>query len=231
MQVEEIVTGSLARMMDWGNDFPSARMPMYRRISQRQQQLYSFASKANPDYYGRCAIGGFDAEGCLDLRDLIDLANLDQAAGIQFVEISDAGASVTVTAGEEVNIVSIADRDADVSPRVTLRDFIFRGVGTDLTGVISVKIFYPRIPDELLFTEDGTTEIELLQQHQELLIIDLTKDLLRKTMGMEPSVKTAAAGLLAAEEEKAMQDYLEDINAFAIGASHRFSEPPPTATR
>ena len=196
MQYEEIVTGALARMLDWGNEFPSARMPMYRRISQRQQQLFSLASKLNPDYYGRCVIGAFDGEGCLDLRDLVDLATVDQAAGIQFVEVNDVGTNVVRVSGEEVNMVSIADKDADVAPRITVRDFIIRGVGTDFTGVVSIRIFYPRIPDMVAFTENGTTEIELLEQHQELLIIDLTKDLLRKTIQMVPEVKTAATGIL-----------------------------------
>ena len=128
-------------------------------------------------------------------------------------------------------MVSIADKDADVAPRITVRDFIIRGVGTDFTGVVSIRIFYPRIPDMVAFTENGTTEIELLEQHQELLIIDLTKDLLRKTIQMVPEVKTAATGILDSEETKALADYLEDVNAFAIGQSHRFSEPTGQATR
>ncbi len=233
MTYDEVVEAALARTMDWDGEFPSSRLPMFRRVGTRQQQLFSFASKVNPDYYGRCATGDIDANGCLDLRDLAGAtAPVDQAAGIQYIEVKDAGTHPTLLPGDEVHMVSVADQlNAEVAPRVTVRDFVIRGVGSDLTGVVSLDVFYPRVTDMPLVGEDGTTVIELLEQHQELLVIDLTKDLVRKTMGMEVAVKAAIQGILDTEESVALENYLEDIKAFSIGQKHRFSEPAPTATR
>ena len=42
--------------------------------------MFSMASKINPDYYGAEAGAALDSEFRLDLKDLIDLADLDQAA-------------------------------------------------------------------------------------------------------------------------------------------------------
>lgn len=232
MNYLDVVEAALARTLDWDGDFPSSRLPMFRRIGQRQQQLFSLASKANPDYYGRCATGDIDANGCLDLRDLgTAAAPIDQAAGIQYIEVNDAGTHPTLVTGDEVNMVSVADRDAEEAPRVTVRDFVIRVVGTDLDLVVSLDVYYPRVTDLPLVGEDGTTDLELLEQHQELLVIDLTKDLVRKTMGMDTVVKGAIMTVLTEEESISLDNYAEDIKAFAVGQKHRFSEPAPTATR
>jgi len=231
MTYEDVVIATLARTLEWDAEFPSTRLPMFRRIGIRQQQLFCLASKSNPDYYGRCATGDIDANGCLDLRDLATaVAPVDQAAGVQYIEINDPGTGVHPT-GTEVHIISIGDQAADIAPRATLRDFIIRGIDLDLEGVISLDVYYPRVPDMPLVGEDGTTVLELLEQHQELLVIDLTKDLIRKTIDLSPEVKAAVKGILDQEEADALANYLEDIRGFAIDQAHRFSEPIPTATR
>lgn len=231
MTYEDVALATLARTMEWDAEFPSTRLPMFRRIGTRQQQLFSIASKLNPEYFGRCATGDLDASGCLDLRDLATAAApVDQAAGIQHIEVNDPGTGVHAT-GTEVTVVSIADHDAEVVPRATVRDFVIRGVDLDLEGVVSLDVYYPRVSDMPAVGEDGTTDLELLEQHQELLVIDLTKDLIRKTLDMGPEPKAAVTAILEGEEATLMANYLEDIRGFAIEQAHRFSEPIPTATR
>jgi len=230
MTYEEVIENALARTLDWDGEFPSTRLPMYRRVGVRQQQLFSMASKINPDYYGTEAGADLDSEYRLDLKDLDGAANLDQACGVQRVVILDPGTS-TYVADDEVNIVSIDDIDADLPPRVTIRDQIVKGVGTDLALVTSLCVKYPRYADMPANTEDGTTDIELQQPYQELLVIDLTKDLVRKCLSMETEVKAATQTILNEEEQELLVIYMADVKAFAIGQHQRFSEPVSIATR
>lgn len=230
MTYEEVVENALSRTLEFDGEFPSTRLPMYRRIGQRQQQLYTAASKINPDYYGQRAGAALDSEFRLDLRDLDGATNLDQAVGVQRVEIQDAGTS-SYTTGDEVNIVSVDDVEADIAPRVSIRDQIIKGIGVDLTNVVSLCVYYPRIPDMPLTAEDGTTDIDLQEAYQELLIIDLTMYLVRKSLSLNTEVKAGILGALKEEEGGALTQYLSDVATYHIGQHHRFSEPVSTATR
>ncbi len=203
---------------------------MYRRIGKRQQQLMSMASKVSPDYHGACATGDLDSTGCLDLRDLETAAGLDQAGVIQRLEVNDPGTSGLPT-GTQVHLISRDDLKAAVAPRATLRDRIIRGIEPDLDGVTSIDVYYGRIADMPATAEDGTTDLEMHEVHQELLIIDLTKDLVRKALELSPEAKAAILAILDVEEQAALADYTNDVAAFASAQEKRFSEPPPTATR
>lgn len=230
MTYEEIVENALARTLDFDGQFPSSRRPMYRRIGKRQQQLMSIASKVSPDYHGVCATGDLDANGCLDLRDLATAAGLDEAAAIQRFEVNDPGTGIHPT-GTKIHLVSIDDVKAAVAPRATMRDRFIKGIEPDLDGVTSIDVYYARIADMPLATEDGSTTLDMHDQHQELLIIDLTKDLVRKALQIEPESKAAILQILDNEETGALADYATDLSGFASNQEKRFSEPPPTATR
>lgn len=226
MTYEEVVEAALSRTLEWDGEFPSTRLPMYRRIGTRQQQLFTKGSKVNPTYYGVKAGAALDANRELDLRDMAGVPAVNQAVGVQRVEIGDPGTSTWV-AGDRVAIVDVDDIEADLAPRVTLRDFVLKAVGTDLDLVTSLCVYYPRYPDMPANTEDGTTDVEMSETFSEMLVIDLTKYLLRKTLGIESGVKTAMMAALAEEEGEEMAVYVMDIAAFGIGQSHRFSEPQP----
>jgi len=227
---EEVVVAAMARGLDWDADFPSTRLPLYRRIGKRQQQLFTKASKVNPDYYGVKAGAALDANDELDLRDLEAAPSVDQAAGVQRVEISDAGTSSYAT-GDKVSIVSVDDIEAELAPRMTLRDFVLKGVGTDLANVVSICVYYPRYPDMPANDEDGSTVLQLSETYSELLVIDLTKYLVKKTLSIEADVKAKILETLNAEEQEELGIYLAEVGTFGVGQSRRFSEPPPTASR
>lgn len=231
MTFEEVVENALARTLEFDAVFPSTRLPMYRRIGVRQQQLFTLASKLNPDYYGSEAGGPLDAYYQMDLKDLAGLVDLDQAVGIQRVEILDHGTHATYADGDEVNIVSIDDIDADLAPRVTIRDQVIKGVGTDLALVTSLCVKYPRVADMPASSEDGTTDIELHEPHQELLVVDLTMYLVKKCLSLETGAKAAILENLKSEAGELGAGYLSDVKDYAIGARHRFSEPVRTATK
>lgn len=227
--LEQLVIAALARALDLDAEVPSTRQVLWRRLQLRQQQLFSIASRLNPDYYGVSASGVLDSNAALNLDDLATTALVDQAVGIQRIEIDNAGTS-GLTTGDEVNIVSVDDTDAEVSPRVTLRDFIIRGVGSDLTNVTSLCVFYSRIPD-LIQEALGTETIQLPEPYQELLVVDLLRDMISKTISMEATTKTAVLELLTGEESGLMDPYLKEVATFQHGQRHRFSEPVPSSTR
>jgi hypothetical protein len=230
MTYEEVVEAAMARGLDWDADFPSTRLPLYRRIGTRQQQLFTVASKANPDYYGVKAGAALDANDELDLRDLAGLPAVDQAAGVQRIEIGDHGTS-SYADGDEVHTISIDDPDAALAPRVTLRDFVIKGYGTDLDNVTSLCVYYPRYPDMPENDEDGSSELTMADRYSELLVIDLTKYLVKKTLTLEADVKSRILEELKVEEQELFASYMSDVGAFTIGQSRRHSEPPTTATR
>lgn len=229
MTYEEVVEASLSRTLEWDGEFPSTRLPLYRRIGTRQQQLFTKASKMNPAYYGVKAGAALDANLELDLRDMAGVPAVNQAVGVQRVEIGDHGTSAYAD-GDRVAIVDIDDIEADLAPRVFLRDFVLGSIGTDLTNVTSLCVYYPRYPDMPANTEDGSTDIEISETFSELLVIDLTKYLLRKTLGLEQAVKATLMGALDEEEQEELAVYTADIGAFGLGQSHRFSEPQPGDT-
>ncbi|MCL7965370.1 MAG: hypothetical protein M8858_08130 [marine benthic group bacterium] len=230
MTYEEVVEAAMARGLDWDADFPSTRLPLYRRIGTRQQQLFTMASKANPDYYGVKAGAAIDANDELNLRDMAGVPAVDQAAGVQRIEIGDHGTS-SYADGDEVHTISIDDPDAALAPRVTLRDMVIKGFGTDLDNVTSLCVYYPRYPDMPDNDEDGSTDLEISEAYTELLVIDLTKYLVKKTLSIEADVKARVMEELEKEEQEQFASYMSDVVAFSLGQSRRFSEPPSTTSR
>lgn len=227
--LEQLVIAALARALDFDAEVPSTRQVHWRRLQLRQQQLFTMGSQLNPDYYGVAATGILDTNDSLDLKDLATTALVDQAVGIQRIEIENIGTS-SFTTGDEVNIVSIDDVDADMSPRVTIRDFIIKSVGTDLNLVTSLCVFYPRIPD-LIQEALGTETVQLPEQYQELLVVDLTREMVGKTLDMDQAAKGTAMGILATEESVLLERYVQEMATFQHGQKHRFSEPVPSSTR
>jgi hypothetical protein len=79
--------------------------------------------------------------------------------------------------------------------------------------------------------ENGSTDLQVAEVYSELLVIDLTRYLVRKTLSIEADVKAKIIETLDAEEQEHLAIYMADVTAFALGQSRRFSEPPATAVR
>ncbi len=202
---------------------------MWRRLQVRQAQLFSLAGKVNPEYFGARAQANLDANLAADLRDLVGNATLDPASTVQRVQVQDAGVS-SLTTGDRIAIVSLDDIAAEEAPRMTLRDFVLRTVGTDLTGVVSICVAYSRVPN-VVAAANGTEILALPDQYHELLVIDLAVDLLKKTIGLGVEQRVAAISVLEQELAPLLADFQSEVAVFPEGASHRFSEPPPTTRR
>jgi len=223
MTFDDIVDNALARALDFGNDFPSTRRVMYRRIEVHEQDLFTQAARVNPDYFGVNTLGTLSPEGDVDFATLEALGStVDPATAITRVEIEDPGTHPTLMCDDEVSIVSSHDPDAAVAPRMWLRNFVLHGYNDDLDGVVSVCIYYAYRPANRTQPMDGTETAELPVVFQELLVLDLTQWLLKQTISMDAERKTAAIAVLEAEAADMMTRFLGEVADFAGGQVSRF---------
>lgn len=220
MTLQEIVEQALARAADMDLKVPSAKSVMWRRISLRQQELFSRAAKLNPDWAGVSAIAPLAvwAGGpAVDLSDLIDPA--EGADLVSRIEISDKGASAYAVA-QEVNIVKLVDANIADPPRVTIRNRIVQAVGADLAGVLSLKVFYSRIP---LPMDTADCLVDVPMPHDELLVIDLTKWLAKKTISLDTATRTAIIQSLEGEEKEALDNFDGYVARYSDATISRFA--------
>lgn len=224
MTFDEIVDNAKARALDFGATFPSTKRVLYRRIEIHQQELFSQATRMNPDYFGVSAKGTLDSLFRVNLKDLDVAVDVDPASNVTRVEIEDAGTHPTLVASDEVNIVSLSDIDAALPPRMTLRNFILKGIGTELQGVVSVCVSYGYRPESKTIPLDGTEEAELPAVYQELLVIDLVKWMVRMTLGLETQVKAAALAALSEEEGEMNGVFMAEVTDYAGVQVSRFGD-------
>src|SRR5690606_29492353 len=210
MTFEEVRRAALARLMEYGDRWPQGRSVAYRRIGVRQQQLYAMAARANPEYAGVCAVGTL-VNGAADFADMQPPVMRPEA--ITLVEIHDPGES-DYEVGQRITIVTADDPDG-VPPRALLRHRVLCGVGSDLDGVAQVKVWYPYIPEPTAPDEDGTREVEIPDPHSEVLVVDLARDYARKTISLEPDVRTAIVGVFNDEEAPMLAEWLAHVRGYA----------------
>jgi hypothetical protein len=222
MTFDEIVDNGKARALDFGATFPSTKRVLYRRIEIHQQELFSQATRVNPDYFGVSATGTLDATGATDIKDQQASVNVDPAANITRVEVEDAGTHPTLVTGDEIHVVSLNDIEVAFPPRMTLRNFILRQVGTDLAGVVSVRASYGYRPENKATPLDGSEVAELPAVYQELLVIDLTKWMVRMTLALETQIKAAALAALSEEEGEMVGAFMAEVTDYAGAQVSRF---------
>ena len=223
MIVEDIAVMALGRAIEFSSKVPSARSVMYRRIGVRQQQLFIRANKINPDWAGVMATApitlwaGTGVLG-LDLRDLI--APNEAADLVTRIEIADKGTSTYVN-GQEVNIISLADPDCEDAPRVFIRNKVILAYNNELDLITSLNVYYSRIPAKIEPT-DGDYDVEIDEPHVELLVVDLTKHLLMKTIALNAGERTAAITALDAEEAPLLTAFDAHVARYSDVTKARF---------
>jgi hypothetical protein len=224
MIFQEIVDNAKSRGLDFSVTFPTTERVLFRRVEIRQQELFSAAARLNPDYFGVNSEGPLDSEFRANLKDLDVAADVDPAANVTRVEIGDPGTHPTLQNGDQVNIVSISDREADLPPRMDLRNFILTGVGQDLAGVVTIVIYYGYFPETKSVPLTGFEEAELPLAYQELLVYDLTRWLIQQTLEMDPAKKVAALELLDVDAGQMMEAFLAEVADFAGAQVSRFGD-------
>lgn len=212
MTYDELVNLALARVRDAGRNIP--RQLLLRRMGLTQASLFARAATWNPEYYGICVTAGL-ASGAVDLNNLTP--PLNQAAGIQRIEVAAVTVGATLAVGTRVSIVPLAAPESGLAPRATLRDNVLRQVGTELAGVDAVRVYYARLSNPVT-PGDGAVEADLREPWQELLSLDATLyvlDLLAaegrpQPEGLGKMVAGEMAGLLAAYEAH-VRGYVQDV--------------------
>lgn len=221
MTSEDIAIMALGRAIEFSNHVPTTRSVMYRRISIRQQQLFIRAAKINPDWAGVKATAplvAWDGSFALDLADLVSPA--EAADLVTRIEIADKGTSAYAN-GQEVNIVTLADPGCADAPRVVIRNRVVMAYGNDLAGVASLAIYYSRIPIAIQPT-DGDCDVELYEPHVELLVVDLARHLLQKTIALAAAERQAAIAGLDAEEKDLLEQFDEHVRRYSDATASRF---------
>ena len=213
--VNDLVTAALSRAADFGAGYPGSRSVLYRRLSNRLHQLYAVAARWNPEYFGVSAVGTLDSGG-------VSFSTMGASGGtyapelVSRIEIADKGTS-SYTNGDEVNLVQLNDPDAALPPRVMVRNQALQQVGTDLTDVTSLRMYYSRRPFRLA-ADDGDTTVDFPEQFEELLVIDLTKWITRKATNPPLEQRAAALASLDAEEQETLANFEQEVVSFTSAA-------------
>jgi len=223
MTFDQIIVAAKSRAFDFGADFPTTSLTLYRRIEIRESEIFGLANRANPDYFGKNLVGALTARGDLNLAS-VDVvgSTVDPASTITRVEIEDEGTHPKLQCGDKVTIISHADPDAGISPRMWLRNFVLHGYKTDLDGVVSVCVYYGYRPAPRTLPHTGAETSELPSVYQELLVIDLIGWMLRQSISMDPEKKAAAIGLLDGEETKSMSGFMAEVQDYSGAQVSRF---------
>lgn len=224
MNVEDCATYALARAAEFSEHYPKSRALIYRRIGLRQAALMAAASQLTQDLFGVCAVTTL-TDGAADVSAIV--APVPTPAAIQRVEVTDPGTS-GYAAGTPVDLVPLADPDAGLAPRMTFRDGVLRGWGSEMDLVTTITIYYARRPP-LYAATDGALDVELPSPHDELLVIDAAKWLAGAATDLSPDARAAILQTLAAEEAPLVTAWLEYARSYSPTRS-RFSAPPEGLT-
>lgn len=224
--VQQIVDAARARATEFGATIPTTHSVMFQRVSVRQQDLFGLAAQWNPEYYALYAIATLDdpnLPGGANLRDMFASSVLE-AVLITGVWIEDKGTSA-FTNGDAVTITPASERPAAfIAPRATVLNHIIQGLEGDLDDVAEIKVRYSYRPDPLAQDETGTTTVGIEQPYDELLVVDLARDLARKTVDMEGGRKKAIVEELDREETALLASYAAQVRGFLPVQESRYHQ-------
>lgn len=213
MTADDAIDAALARCTDLGLTVPSARSVAYRRLGIRQGQLFSRIATTYPDYLGRSAPAVLSG-GAFSLATLAP--GVERVTDVRVLLPGSSG----LTVGDRVNLILLDDADAMLPPRATIRDQELRGIENDLTGVTSLTIHYARRPS--VTTILPATPLELPEQFQDLLVIDLARQMIGKLLDVEPTRREGFLTLLGSEESSLLQTLDDHVRHFVYGEQRRF---------
>lgn len=212
---DDLVTAALSRAADFGAAYPGPRSVLYRRLSNRLHQLFAAAARWNPEYFGVSAVGTLDSGG-------VSFSTMGASGGtyapelVSRLEVADKGTS-SYTNDDEINLVQLNDPDVALAPRATVRNQAIKQVGTDLALVTSVRMYYSRRPFRLAAT-DGATTVDFPEQWEELLVIDLTRWITRKSSNPPAEQRAAALKSLDDEEQETLVNFEQEVRSFTSAA-------------
>lgn len=222
MNADEVIDAAMSRCTDLGANVPAARSVYYRRIAIRQAEIFSMVAATHPEYFGTSQTVALSSG-------TYALAGLNpKAERVTDVVVANPGTSGLQT-DDQVNLIIQEDWKAQLAPRAVIRDQILRGIKNDLTGVATVTIYYSRRPTATAATMTKTTEMELPEQFQDLLVIDVAKQMIRKLLDVEPSRRDGWLDLLGGEEKALLATLSQHVSNFVHAEQNRFRPPSSPA--
>lgn len=222
---DDIRIAALARALDWNVTVPSSKSVMFNKVGGRQQELFTLAAAVDPEYYEVQAIGTLSS-GAVDIALMLTDGVLEcvKATKAKVETLIGSPSANAPEVGDEIHLIPASDDpDAYLAPRATIKNKILEQVGTDLVDVESIRLFYSYRPDGPAVDEDGTTELALEQPFDDLLVIDLARDLARKTIGMDAQAKLAITAALDEEEKGLLGTFQNHIRSFSAARQSRMA--------
>lgn len=220
MKNKEIYERALAHALEFSPGVPDTISVAMERIEERTRELFTLANNVDEEYFGVCANTPVVAGTSADLKDVVKpLFTVDR---VTKVVVYDKGTSA-YNNGDEVSIVPVNDPDVATAPRALLRNWVIIGWAGELANVAKIQVSYARQPLPIDPTTGPDTENELPVQFQGLLVLDLAKDMLARTVSIEPGSKQAALEYLGGKEEKLLAAFLAHVANFAGSRTSRFN--------
>ena len=223
MKPIEILEGAISICSDFTEHYPTSKPVMYRRMNQRQQELFSMASSWDRDFYGICATVTLDSNKRADLEDLEEDSGVFEIDMVDDVRTPDPD-------NKRVHIVPLYDVENHLPPRMTLRSHRLEPVGNDMEGITQVLVYYSRRPktiksNGLLAGDTEQVDVELESPFDDLLIWDLVRDLLRRTIKMETQARAAVLVMISEVEAGLLASFEKHVTGFARSLSHSRVQP------
>ena len=217
MTYDQIVTLALQRCSEFGETAGLERAFLLRRIGRRQSQWFQRSARMNSDFYGVCIVGILQ-DNALDLA---PIAPPESPIGrIERIEIADPGTSDWDVL-TEVTVVPLNDPRSGLPPRVTLREFVLRGLVGDLDGVTKLRIYYTK-QARSVGPSDGALEAEIREPYVDILVLDVAQYILKTLRARGRADVVAPLALLAAEEAELTQDYDSHMTGIVLDVADRF---------
>ncbi len=217
MTYDEIVAEARARIRDAGRNVPDRLL--LRHIGLHQAALFMLCATWNPEYYGICVTAPLSDDKGLDLNGLTP--PLNQAAGIQRIEVHVSSGVGAPAVGTRISIVPLEDTGAGIAPRMTLRDNALRQVGTDCALITEVEIFYARLSNPVTPTS-GASEAEIREPFVQLLVLDCAKYLGELLAAEGREVSKGILEMIAGEYKDVLGTYEAQVRGYVTDVEDRF---------
>lgn len=151
LDVQDVIDRAINRNSMNDADVIAGDAELIGLVDRVQQDKYLRVGQSFPDFFG--------AEVTITLTgtDEARFSDASPAVGvITRVEVAaESGSGYNV--GDIINIVPTDEQESEVAPRMYLTRTSLKGVGTDLNGVTSVRLYYSIRPDAMDTTADPST--------------------------------------------------------------------------
>lgn len=226
MNAGEIIDAAMALALEFHPGVPSTKTLLLHRIEARQQQIGAHIADMDPEYLGKSAAAILGVVGSYTQAYALSGLN-PKHERVTHVEVLNPGGSAYVV-GKKVSVVPVMDIRAALAPRMHLRDNVLYQVGTDLANVTSLTIHYSK---RFAAVTALASAIEMPEQFQYLLVLDLARHLLRKTISMKPEARTAAIAIVDLEEAELLGDFDRHLEHLRYAEVARFTHSQQAQAR